>query len=212
MPKRRRTRLLTPARVIASILLGGMAAAWLRERVSRFEAVDHSMSPALAPGDCLITVRPGRRGPRRGDIAVFRAGGRRLIKRVIGLPGERIRIEGGIVAVDGAPLAEPWWAGATRPNGEWRIPAGAWFVMGDNRPRSGLDSRTIGPVDRRDLHSIALFRYLPLRRAGLLRPRSALRRLMFNPSGRPRKVSRNIPLDGSPEIGDNEGVEAQTPP
>ena len=212
MPKRRRTRLLTPARVIASILLGGMAAAWLRERVSRFEAVDHSMSPALAPGDCLITVRPGRRGPRRGDIAVFRAGGRRLIKRVIGLPGERIRIEGGIVTVDGAPLAEPWWAGATRPNGEWRIPAGAWFVMGDNRPRSGLDSRTIGPVDRRDLHSIALFRYLPLRRAGLLRPRSDLLRLMFDPLGTVAKSSRNIPLDGSPEIGDNEGAEAQTPP
>ena len=212
MPKRRRTRLLTPARVIASILLGGMAAAWLRERVSRFEAVDHSMSPALAPGDCLITVRPGRRGPRRGDIAVFRAGGRRLIKRVIGLPGERIRIEGGIVAVDGAPLAEPWWAGATRPNGEWRIPAGAWFVMGDNRPRSGLDSRTIGPVDRRDLHSIALFRYLPLRRAGLLRPRSALLRLMFDPLGTVAKSFSNKPLDGSPEIGDNEGAEAQTPP
>ena len=172
MPKRRRTRLLTPARVTASILLGGAAAAWLRERVSRFEAVDHSMSPALAPGDCLITVRPGRRGPRRGDMAVFRAGGRHLIKRVIGLPGERIRIEGGIVAVDGAPLAEPWWAGATRPNGEWRIPDGAWFVMGDNRPRSGLDSRTIGPVDRRDLHSIALFRYLPLKRAGRLRPKA----------------------------------------
>lgn len=194
MPKRRRTRLLTPARVIASILLGGMAAAWLRERVSRFEAVDHSMSPALASGDCLITVRPGRRGPRRGDIAVFRSGGRRLIKRVIGLPGERIRIEGGIVAVDGAPLAEPWWAGATRPNGEWRIPAGAWFVMGDNRPRSGLDSRTIGPVDRRDLHSIALFRYLPLRRAGLLRPRSDLLRLMFDPFGNgPRKVLERTP-------------------
>ena len=193
MPKRRRTRLLTPARVTASILLGGAAAAWLRERVSRFEAVDHSMSPALAPGDCLITVRPGRRGPRRGDMAVFRAGGRHLIKRVIGLPGERIRIEGGIVAVDGAPLAEPWWAGATRPNGEWRIPAGAWFVMGDNRPRSGLDSRTIGPVDRRDLHSIALFRYLPLRRAGRLRPKRPPR-LVSTPGKEDReKFSKRTP-------------------
>lgn len=212
MPTRRRTRLLTPAGVTASILLGGAAAAWLRERVSRFEAVDHSMSPALAPGDCLITVRPGRRGPRRGDMAVFRAGGRHLIKRVIGLPGERIRIEGGIVAVDGAPLAEPWWAGATRPNGEWRIPAGAWFVMGDNRPRSGLDSRTIGPVDRRDLHSIALFRYLPLKRAGRLRPKAPSPARVQPPEKKVAKSSRNEPLDGGPEIGDNVGTETQTPP
>lgn len=172
MPPRRRTRLLTPARVTAAILLGGAAAAWVRKRVGRCEASGHSMSPALAPGDCLITVRPGRRGPRRGDLAVFRAGGRRLIKRVVGLSGERIRIEGGVVSIDGAPLAEPWWAGATRPNGEWRIPEGAWFVMGDNRPASSLDSRTIGPVDGRDIRSVALFRYLPLRRAGLLRLRS----------------------------------------
>ena len=197
MPKRRRTRLLTPAWVTASILLGGAAAAWLRKRVDRCEASGHSMSPALAPGDCLITVRPGRGGPRRGDMAVFRAGGRRLIKRVIGLPGERIRIEAGVVTIDGAPLAEPWWAGATRPNGEWRIPEGAWFVMGDNRPCSSLDSRTVGPVDSRDLHSIALFRYLPLRRAGLLRPRSPspdasrrspLKVLERTPSRKPRNL------------------------
>ena len=175
MPKPRRTRLPAPARVTAAILLGAAAAAWVRKRVGRCEASGHSMSPALAPGDCLITVRPGRRGPRRGDMAVFRAGGRRLIKRVIGLPGERIRIEGGVVSINGAPLAEPWWTGATRPNGEWLIPQGAWFVMGDNRPCSSLDSRTIGPVDGRDIRSVALFRYLPLRRAGLLRPRSPLR-------------------------------------
>ena len=192
MPKRRPTRLLTPARVAASILLGAAAAAWVQGRVSRFEAAGHSMAPALTPGDCLITVRPGRRGLRRGDMAVFRAGGRRLIKRVVGLPGERIRIEAGEVTVDGAPLAEPWRAGAARPNGEWRIPEGAWFVMGDNRPCSSLDSRTIGPVDSRDLHSVALFRYLPLRRAGLLRPRSP------SPGLTPRWAARRAPSAGVP--------------
>lgn len=192
MPKRRPTRLFAPARVAASILLGAAAAAWVRQRVSRFEAAGHSMAPALAPGDCLITVRPCRRGLRRGDMAVFWASGRRLIKRVVGLPGERIRIEGGAVTINGAPLAEPWRAGPTRPNGEWRIPEGAWFVMGDNRPCSSLDSRTIGPVDSRDLHSVALFRYLPLRRAGRLRPRPPSPR-RFPPKPAETESSRTNP-------------------
>ena len=171
MPLRRSLRPPTPSGVIIAVLLAAAAVARLRG-VGRFEVADRSMTPALEPGDYLITAAPGRRGPRRGDIAVFRSNGLYLIKRVIGLPGEQVKIEGGVIIIDGAPFDDPWWAGATRPDGEWRVPDGAWFVLGDNRPRSDLDSRSAGPVERRNLHSIALARYRPAGRARMFRGRA----------------------------------------
>ena len=124
------------------------------------------MAPLLAPGDYLLTrlIRTGRH-PKRGDVVVFRSADRYLIKRVIGLPGETVGIEAGVLTIDGTPLVEPWWSAATRPDGEWPVPAGSWFVLGDNRIDSAHDSRSKGPIGRKALHSVALARYLPLRRA-----------------------------------------------
>ena len=138
--------------------------AWLGRRFGRFEVADHSMEPLLAPGDYLLTrrVRNGR-VPRRGDIVVFRSGPRYLMKRVIGLPGETVRIEAGVLLIDGTPFADPWWPAATRPDQEWRVPADSWFVLGDNRSHSADDSRSRGPVSREALHSVAIARYWPFR-------------------------------------------------
>lgn len=142
----------------------------LRTRYDRFEVANHSMAPFLAPGDYLITrlLRPGLR-PRRGNLVVYRNRDRFLIKRVIGLPGETVAIEGGVLAIDGSTFVEPWWSAATRPDGVWTLPAESWFVLGDNRPHSGSDSRYAGPVRSQDLHSIAVARYRPLRKVRLLR-------------------------------------------
>ena len=76
-----------------------------------------------------------------------------------------MRIEAGVLSIDGTPLAEPWWTAATRPDGEWPVPVDSWFVLGDNRPASGHDSRSTGPIDRAALHSVAVACYRPLRRA-----------------------------------------------
>lgn len=123
------------------------------------------MAPLLAPGDYLITrlLRPGRE-PGRGDLVVYRSEDRFLIKRVIGLPGETVTIEGGVLMIDGRPFAEAWWSAATRPDGTWTVPPDSWFVLGDNRPDSAGDSRSTGPIDSPALHSIAVARYRPLRR------------------------------------------------
>ena len=124
------------------------------------------MAPLLEPGDYLIAGRVVRH-IARGDIVVFRAGDRYLIKRVIGLPGERVRIESGVLTIDGMVFTEPWWSAATRPDGQWPVPADSWFVLGDNRPHSAQDSRYSGPIDREALHSIVIARYRPIRRARL---------------------------------------------
>ena len=124
------------------------------------------MAPFLLPGDRLVARRTGdARHPARGDIVVFRWGSCYLVKRVIGLPGETVQVEGGVLLVGSDPLLEPWWNAATRPDGAWSVPADSWFVLGDNRPASAHDSRTLGPIHRESLHSIAIARYRPLRRA-----------------------------------------------
>ena len=128
------------------------------------------MAPLLAPGDYLITrlLQPGS-APRRGDLVVYRNGDRFLIKRVIGLPGESVTIEGGVLMIDRKPFAEPWWSAATRPDGAWTVPPDSWFVLGDNRPDSAGDSRSAGPIGTAALHSIAVARYRPLRKIRRLR-------------------------------------------
>ena len=70
-----------------------------------------------------------------------------------------------MLSIDGTPFIEAWWSAATRPDGEWPVPADSWFVLGDNRPDSAHDSRSRGPVSREALHSVAVARYRPLRRA-----------------------------------------------
>ncbi len=105
--------------------------------------------------------------PGRGDIIVFHssaASGNDLIKRVIGLPGERVAITNGRVYINGLLLEEPYiaevWSG-TRP--EIVIPARHYYVLGDNR-NSSQDSRSgrVGLVPRDRIVGKALLRYWPL--------------------------------------------------
>ena len=91
------------------------------------------------------------RGPQRGDVVVFRIDpdSDLLIKRVIGLPGDRVEIRSGQVIINGAPLDEPY---ITRPTygdyGPVDVPPLHIFVLGDNRGFSN-DSRAFGalPLD-----------------------------------------------------------------
>ena len=109
-----------------------------------------SMAPLLRPGQLLVVNRaaydtPDRAGPQRGDIVVFRrvpaADDDYIVKRVIGLPGDLVHIEAGRVFVNGTQLQEPYVAASddyTYPlqGGPVRVPDGAYFVLGDNRPES----------------------------------------------------------------------------
>lgn len=136
----------------------------------RFEIHETSMAPALEPGDWVVARR--RTGsPERGDVAVLTdpAGtGKQFVKRVIGLPGEELRIESGRVVVDGALLADRWANGITTATGTWRIPEGHVWVLGDNRGHSTSDGRTFGPTPITTIDWIVKARYWPTPRAGTL--------------------------------------------
>jgi signal peptidase I len=128
------------------------------------------MVPTLEPGDWVLARR--RSGtPERGDIVVFTdptGSGMNLIKRVIGLPGENIAVVNGRVSIDDVVLADRWGNGITRPDGEWPIPDGHVWVLGDNRGMSRSDGRILGPtpIDHIGWHVIA--RYWPRKRMVLL--------------------------------------------
>ncbi len=109
----------------------------------------------------------------RGDIVVFhypRDTRKSFIKRVIGLPGDRIRIDYGHVYVNGMSLPEsyvpPDYQDA-RSYPDTVIPANAYFVLGDHRSMSN-DSREIGPIMRGFIYGKAVFGYWPMEKLGIL--------------------------------------------
>jgi signal peptidase I len=109
--------------------------------------------------------------PRRGDIVVLKvpqAGSGLLIKRVIGLPGEKIEIKGGKVYINEQPLEEPYLSSqAQRDMKATVVPPKHVFVMGDNRGFSN-DSRSFGPVPLDNIVGRAWFSYWPLDRIGFI--------------------------------------------
>ena len=133
----------------------------------------HSMEFTLTSGErLLLSSTPYT--PEHGDIVVISRGEEKdpLIKRVIGLPGDVIRIdeESGKVYRNGSVLNESYVIGETaveQMTGEVKVPEGMLFVMGDNRaPNCSLDSRTLGCVRQSDVVGKAVFRLMPFQRIG----------------------------------------------
>jgi signal peptidase I len=110
-----------------------------------------SMAPHIASGEYVLinTFAYRLAQPQRGDIVAFRRDDDAravFIKRVVGLPGDRIRVDKGRVSIDGRRLDETYVRFADdRSFGEVVVPAGSVYVLGDNRADSE-DSRFFGPV------------------------------------------------------------------
>jgi len=110
----------------------------------------------------------------RGDIIVFRYPrdtSKSFIKRVIGLPGDEVRISRGRVYVNGKFVDEPYVPPQfqdERSFPDTYIPQNTYFVLGDHRSMSN-DSREFGPVNRRFIYGKAAFGYWPFDKLGILR-------------------------------------------
>jgi signal peptidase I len=177
----------------AALALGVRAVA-----IEPFRIPSESMLPTLRPGDHLFVNKlvygaalpfgrarlPGWRLPQRGDVVVFRApegesSSRFLVKRIVGMPGDRLRVREGRLWLNGAPVdqwptGELWVDGRGTPLAggretldgrehawlddparvsapfEGTVSAGHYFVLGDNRDHS-RDSRSFGSVPFDDL-------------------------------------------------------------
>jgi signal peptidase I len=135
-----------------------------------------SMLPMLEDQDRLfinkIAYRMG--AIHQGDVVVFqypRDHSKSYIKRVIALPGDRVRIDHGRVFVNGACLREPYVPSRftdDRSESEMVLPPQEYFVMGDHRSISS-DSREFGPVDRHLIYGKAVFVYWPMEQVGVVR-------------------------------------------
>lgn len=134
-----------------------------------------SMVPMLQDQDRLFINKLAYRmgAVRDGDVVVFhypRDPAKSYIKRVIALPGDRLRIEHGRVYVNGVHLYEPYVPARytdERSQPEMIVPAGGYFVMGDHRSISS-DSRDFGPVERGLIYGKASFVYWPFDQAGVV--------------------------------------------
>ncbi len=167
--------------VVAAVLL----AVGVRTYVAQmFYIPSGSMLPTLQIGDRIVVDKLAYRvgSVHRGDIVVFarpplvQADYTDLVKRVIGLPGETIGLSDGHVTIDGKVLDEPWLprplpqseqssvAQAFSLTHPYTVPAGRYFVMGDNRPDSE-DSRYFGPIPANLIVGKMAFRVWPLGRS-----------------------------------------------
>ncbi|MBI2034589.1 MAG: signal peptidase I [Candidatus Levybacteria bacterium] len=140
-----------------------------------FQVHGESMYPTFKNNEfvltSLITLRFNE--PKRGDVIVFRAPTDRdkdFIKRIVGLPGEKIALRGGSIFINDHKLNEDIYlpdeletrGGQFLPEGgEIQIPFGSYVVMGDNRISSS-DSKDWGFLKKNDIIGVVIFVYWPI--------------------------------------------------
>ncbi len=131
------------------------------------------MEPNLRTGERVLAVRFAYmlNGPQRGDVVIFKYPGdpsKNYVKRIIGLPGDKVQIREGVMYVNDKPFAEPYKRlEAHGDYGPEKVREGSLFVLGDNRDQSN-DSRFWGELPMANIQAKAVMSYWPLNRAHLL--------------------------------------------
>jgi signal peptidase I len=160
--------------ILSVVLFLGINAVTARIRVDSI-----SMQPNLYAGDFVMVNRLAFRlgTPLRGDVVVFRYPPNPdqipYIKRIVGLPGDKVHIADGKVYVNSELLNEPYLTVTTLRGGDWVIPENNLFVMGDNRNNSS-DSRAWGMVPMENVIGRGEIIYWPPENWGLLHVDTAI--------------------------------------
>ena len=161
---------------------------------ARVKVEGYSMLPTLNDGEYILISRLSYKfgSYQRGDIIVFRPPmfpeaplWQRIfglpvddeyedyIKRIIGLPGETVRISGGAVYINGAKLEESYISAPPNYSNEWTVPPGELFVLGDNRNNSA-DSHAWGFLPEKNVLGKALVVYWPFADFMIIPPHQAV--------------------------------------
>jgi signal peptidase I len=153
--------------VLSVLLFVGINAISARIRVDGY-----SMEPTLHTGEFVIVNRLAYQfgSPKIGDVIVFhypRDPQQEYIKRIIGLGGDTVRVEGGNVYVNGQRLNEPYIAAPPAYQNTWQVPDSSLFVLGDNRNNSS-DSHNWGFVPMNYVVGKAIAVYWPPENWGLI--------------------------------------------
>ena len=140
-----------------------------------------SMEPNFHDGEYILTNKFEYRfsGPKRGDVIVFKSPANPdvdYIKRIIGTPGERVKLANNHFYINDVMLEESYispklftYHGSfLAENQEIIVPEESYFVSGDNRPRSS-DSREWGTIERSSIIGKSQLRYWPPDRAGIIK-------------------------------------------
>ncbi len=153
--------------VVTTFLVAVLAYGAIEVTTGRYRVEGPSMQPTLHAGEYVAVNRLAYRlgAPARGDIVVVRLGqfegpDRNVIKRVVGLPGERIDITAGVVRINGRAYPEPYRRRPATYSGSWTVGPDEYFVLGDNRDDSS-DSHIWGSIHRRSIEGKAMFVYWP---------------------------------------------------
>lgn len=136
-----------------------------------------SMHPTFPDAEYLLTEKISyyRHNPERGDVVVFKPpiSEDEFIKRVIGLPGDTLMVKDGKVYLNNELLREDYIKVNTNSSSfleegvSYTVPAGNYFVMGDNRPHSS-DSRAWGPITKDVITGKAWLVYWPYSNSGFV--------------------------------------------
>ncbi|MFA4826881.1 MAG: signal peptidase I [Candidatus Shapirobacteria bacterium] len=149
------------------------------------EVKGNSMVPNFTDGEYLLTDKLSYqlRSPERGEVVVFKAPPSEpcaedeceYIKRIIGIPGDRVMVKNGQIYLNGTLLDQKFIpsdfvteAGSYSTEGMGKtIPAGQYLCLGDNRMHS-RDGREFGPIEKEAIVGRAFFKYWPLKSVGLV--------------------------------------------
>lgn len=140
--------------------------------IFKIKIPSESMVPTLNIGDNLFAIRVyNPENLKRGDLVVFyfEPKNKLYIKRLIGLPNDKIVISNGVVSVNGEALIEDYVENQEEFTGEYEVPDEKYFFLGDNRANSGDSRYWKNPyIDSKDIKGKAFIKVYPFKDVGFV--------------------------------------------